>query len=75
MAQSYGAHYFAGQAYKAATVRTIDCKCTGIMKSTKVQALGAIALHATTDYTDDVSIVGLGPLNWVHLTQGIIDSS
>jgi len=32
------------------------------MKSTKVQTLGAIA---TKDYTDDASIVGLGPLNWV----------
>ena len=34
------------------------------MKSTKVQTLGAITLHATTDCTDDASIVGLGPLNW-----------
>jgi len=36
------------------------------MKSTKVQTLGAVALHATTDLdcTDDASIVGLGPLNW-----------
>jgi len=35
------------------------------MKSTKVQALGAVALHATTAAcTDDASIVGLGPLNW-----------
>jgi len=41
------------------------------MKSTKVQTLGTFALHATTDYTDDISIVGLGPLNSVHLTQGI----
>ena len=37
---------------------------TSQMKSTKVQTLGAIALHATTDCTDDASIVGLGPLNW-----------
>ena len=37
------------------------------MKSTKVQTLGAIALHATTDYTDDASIVGLGPLNWAKV--------
>ena len=34
------------------------------MKTTKVQTLGAIAFHATTDYTDDAGIVGLGPLNW-----------
>ena len=34
------------------------------MKSTKVQTLGVVALHATTDCTDDASIVGLGPLNW-----------
>ena len=37
---------------------------TNRMKSTKVQTLGAVALHATTAYTDDASIVGLGPLNW-----------
>jgi len=35
------------------------------MKSTKVQTLGAVALHATTDCTDGASIFGLGPLNWV----------
>ena len=29
------------------------------MKSTKVQTLGAVALHATTAYTDEASIVGL----------------
>ena len=34
------------------------------MKSTKVQTLGAVGLHATTACTDDASIVGLGPLNW-----------
>ena len=34
------------------------------IKSTKVQTLGAVTLHATTAYTDDTSIVGLGPLNW-----------
>ena len=50
------------------------------MKSTKVQTLGAVVLHATTmdtiatirsysiyattDCRDDASIVGLGPLNW-----------
>ena len=28
----------------------------------KVQTLGAVTLHATTDCTDDASIVGLGPL-------------
>ena len=28
------------------------------MKSTKVQTLGAVAMHATTDCTDDASIVG-----------------
>ena len=33
------------------------------MKSTKVQTLGTVTLHATTDCTDDASIVGLGPLN------------
>ena len=37
---------------------------TSQMKSTKVQTLGAIALHATTDCTEDASIVGLVPLNW-----------
>ena len=35
-----------------------------LMKSTKVQTLGAVTLHATTDCTDDAGIVGLGPLNW-----------
>ena len=35
-----------------------------IMKSTRVQTLGTVALHATTDCTDDASIVCLGPLNW-----------
>jgi len=34
------------------------------MKSTKVQILGTVALHARTDCKDDTSIVGLGPLNW-----------
>ena len=34
------------------------------VKSTKVQTLGAVTLRATTDCTDDASIVGLGPLNW-----------
>ena len=34
------------------------------MKSTKVKTLGTVALHATTDCTDDAKIVGLGPLNW-----------
>ena len=34
------------------------------MKSTKVQTLGAVTLHATTAYADDTSIVGLSPLNW-----------
>ena len=34
------------------------------MKSTKVQTLSAITLHTTTDYTDDASILGLGPLSW-----------
>jgi len=29
------------------------------MKSTKVQTLGAVALHGTTAYTDEASIVGL----------------
>jgi len=29
------------------------------MKSTKVQTLGAVALHGTTAYTDEGSIVGL----------------
>ena len=32
------------------------------MKSTKVQTLGAVVLHATTACTDDASIVG--PLSW-----------
>ena len=32
-------------------------------KSTKVQTLGVVALHATIACTDDVSIVGLSPLN------------
>ena len=56
------------------------------MKSTKVETLSAVILHATTDCTDDASIVGLGPLKWAiilpclaccriciffHLTQGI----
>ena len=31
-------------------------------KSTKVQTLGAVALHATTDCTDEASIIG--SLNW-----------
>jgi len=39
-------------------------KLPSIMKSTKVQTLGRVALHATTDCTNDTSIVGLGPLNW-----------
>ena len=34
------------------------------MKSAKVQTLGTVTLRATTDCTDDASIVGLGPLNW-----------
>ena len=34
------------------------------MKSAEVQTLGAVALHATTDSTDDESIVCLGRLNW-----------
>ena len=34
------------------------------MKSTKVQTLSTVTLHATTDCTDDASIVGLGPVNW-----------
>ena len=33
------------------------------MKSTKVQTLGTVTVRATTDCTDDASIVGLGPLN------------
>ena len=37
---------------------------TTLMKSTKVQTLGAVTLHVTTDCTDDASIAGLGPLNW-----------
>ena len=36
-------------------------KVTFPMKSTKVQTLGAVALHATTACTDDLSIVGLSP--------------
>ena len=36
------------------------------MKSTKVQTLGAVTLHATTDCTDDASIVGLGPFIWAY---------
>jgi len=34
------------------------------MKSTKVQILSTVALHATTAWTDDASIVGLCPLNY-----------
>ena len=34
------------------------------LKSTEVQTLGAVALHATTACTDKASIFGLGPLNW-----------
>ena len=34
------------------------------MKSTKVQTLGAVALHAITDCTDDASIVGLEQLGY-----------
>ena len=34
------------------------------MKSTEVQTLGAVALHATTAYRDDATIDGLSPLNW-----------
>jgi len=34
------------------------------MKSTKVQTLGAVALHSTTAYTDEASIIGLSSLNW-----------
>ena len=37
---------------------------TCLMKSTKVQTLGAVALHATTACTDDASIVVLSPLSW-----------
>ena len=40
------------------------CTDSTIMKSTKVQILCAVTLHATTDCIDDASIVGLGPLNW-----------
>ena len=46
--------------YIAVTAVLISMK----MKTTKVQTLGTVALHATTDCTDDASIVGLGPLNW-----------
>ena len=35
------------------------------MKSTKVQILGAVALHATIACTDEASTVSLCPLNWV----------
>ena len=35
-----------------------------LMKSTKAQTLGAVALHATTACSDDASIVVLSPLNW-----------
>ena len=34
------------------------------MKSTKVQTLGKVALHATTACTDEASIVGSSSLNW-----------
>ena len=40
------------------------CLVLRVMKSTKVQTLSAVTLHATTDCTDDASIVGLGPVNW-----------
>ena len=45
---------------------TNDCNGlqTSYMKSTKVQTLGAVTLHATTACTDEASIVGLSPLNW-----------
>ena len=33
------------------------------MKSTKVQTLGAVALHSITPCTNDASIAGLSPLN------------
>jgi len=33
------------------------------MKSTKVQTLGAVALHAATACTGDASSIGLSPLN------------
>jgi len=33
------------------------------VKSTKVQTLGAVALPATTAYTNDASIVDLGPFS------------
>ena len=45
-----------------------------IIKSTKVQTLGAVALHATTDCTDDASIVGLGPLNWAIRGSDVLHS-
>ena len=34
------------------------------MKSTKVKPLGTVALHATTAFTDDASIIDLSPLSW-----------
>ena len=40
------------------SVFSLAWNATG-MKSTKVQTLSTVALHATTDCTDDASIVGL----------------
>jgi len=34
------------------------------MKSSKVQTLGAVELHATTACTDEASSIGLSSLNW-----------
>ena len=46
------------------TLIAIKLTCAIVMKSTKVQTLGEVIVRATTDCTDDVSIAGLGPLNW-----------
>ena len=38
------------------------------MKSTKVQTLGAVALHVTTAYTDVASIIGkMADSSWLGL--------
>ena len=42
------------------------------MKSTEVQTLGTVALHATTACTDDASIDGLSPLNWARVLSCLV---
>ena len=48
---------------RASGVPLSDILTIVLMKSTKVQTLGAVTLRATTACTDDANIVSLGPLN------------